>query len=405
MPAWIALALALADPSRPLQRVVEALVPPGRFAVLVTSLDRGDTLASLEPDRPLPPASTVKLVTAAVAWSFLGPDFRFLTAVVSEPPDATGTVRRLALVGHGDPTLRRADLRALAAAVRAAGLRRVTDDLVADATAWEPFGPPPGWTASDLRQPYGARPAALSVDGNVQGGRPVADAPSAALAAWRAALLAAGVAPPPRAQVRRSPAPSLAPFVDGAAPPAAVRLWALHASPPLDSVLPAMLRESDNLVAEALWVTLGRWIGGRGHPATAAALVREQLARWGVPSAGTEIVDGSGLSRRNRLTARALVHLVAHLDRWLGPATLARWLPSAGDPGSTLAWLRDPALRGRVHAKTGTLHGVVALAGVVETRAGERLAFAFLGHDLPDAATGRRVETALLRALVQFARS
>jgi D-alanyl-D-alanine carboxypeptidase/D-alanyl-D-alanine-endopeptidase (penicillin-binding protein 4) len=403
---WFAVALAVASAGEPpLQPLVRALAPPGRFAVLVVSLDRGDTLAALDADRPLPPASTAKLLTAALAWELLGPEFRFLTAVVSDPPGPDGAVRRLVLYGGGDPTLRRDDLQALAAAAHAAGLRRVTEAVLVDATAWDPFDPPPGWTAHDLRQPYGARVAAINLDGNRRGGRPVADPPGAALELWRVSLRTVGVALPPYGEVRRRPAPGLAPFADATAPAGRTHLWALHASTPLDSLLRAMLRASDNQIAEALWAAVGRWAGGRGHPAATAALARQRLAVWGVPAVGAEIVDGSGLSRRNRCSARTLVHLVAHLERVLGPATLERLLPGPAEPGSTLTWLTDPALRGRVRAKTGTLRGVVALAGLARTRAGERLAFAFLGHDLPNAAVGRRAETALLRALVQFDRN
>jgi len=109
---------------------------------------------------------------------------------------------------------------------------------------------------------------------------------------------------------------------------------------------------------------------------------REEVMRWlserGIPSAGCVIDDGSGLSKRNRLTVFTLARVLALMDRVHG----ARWratLAVAGDPGGSLrSRMNNTAAEGRVAAKTGYVLGASALSGYAETDSGRRLAFAIL---------------------------
>ena len=78
-------------------------------------------------------------------------------------------------------------------------------------------------------------------------------------------------------------------------------------SPPLAQIVRFMDRESDNFTAELLLKQIGAANGATGTTATGAALVRTTLAEAGIPLAGVRIVDGSGLSSLDRLTARAIV--------------------------------------------------------------------------------------------------
>ena len=91
------------------------------------------------------------------------------------------------------------------------------------------------------------------------------------------------------------------------------------------------------------------------------------------------MADGSGLSRRNRLTAGGITDLLATMAR--GPQADAwnRSLPAWGEEGTSLRHRPpDPVLEGRVVAKTGKLHDARALSGYVTTRGGRRLAFSLL---------------------------
>jgi serine-type D-Ala-D-Ala carboxypeptidase/endopeptidase (penicillin-binding protein 4) len=143
-----------------------------------------------------------------------------------------------------------------------------------------------------------------------------------------------------------------------------------------------MDRESDNFTAEMMLKELGAVVDGKGTTAAGARVVTRELAAAAVPLAGVRIVDGSGLSRLDRLTVDALVAILEAV--WADP-TLRRpfldALPVAGINGTLEDRMRRPPARGRVLAKTGTTREASGLAGYVR----ERYVFAVLqnGNPLP----------------------
>jgi D-alanyl-D-alanine carboxypeptidase/D-alanyl-D-alanine-endopeptidase (penicillin-binding protein 4) len=141
-----------------------------------------------------------------------------------------------------------------------------------------------------------------------------------------------------------------------------------------------MDRESDNFTAEMLLKQLGLNELDRGTSAAGASVVTQVLAEAGVPMRGVRIVDGSGLSLLDRLTANALASLLE--KAWSDPAvqpTLAAALPVAGISGTLEDRLRTPPARGHVIAKTGTTDEASSLSGYVP----ERFAFAVLQNGHP----------------------
>jgi PBP4 family serine-type D-alanyl-D-alanine carboxypeptidase len=142
-----------------------------------------------------------------------------------------------------------------------------------------------------------------------------------------------------------------------------------------------MDRESDNFTAEMLLKQLGLVELGRGTSAAGASVVMQAMAEAGVPMTGVRIVDGSGLSRLDRLTANSLAGLLraAWADPVVRPSLLAA-LPVAGINGTLEDRLRKPPARGNVLAKTGTTRDASSLSGYVRMR----FAFAILqnGHPL-----------------------
>jgi D-alanyl-D-alanine carboxypeptidase/D-alanyl-D-alanine-endopeptidase (penicillin-binding protein 4) len=146
-----------------------------------------------------------------------------------------------------------------------------------------------------------------------------------------------------------------------------------------------MLAESDNIVAEAL----ARQVAlARNQPASyagAAAAVDAALAELGLPAQESALADGSGLSRTNRLTASALTEILTYAAGGQRPelAGLLTGLPVAGWSGTLADRFQAKSGTGKagigaVRAKTGTLSGVHAMAGVVVTAEGRMLAFALL---------------------------
>src|SRR5688572_2438178 len=156
---------------------LNARVRNGSWGAMIVSLTRGDTLYSSNAGGLLLPASTMKLFTAALAFDTFGPEHQFTTSVLRDGtlgPDGMLT-GDLVLRGGGDPGLSVRYYRApaegpmasLARMVAASGIKRVSGDLIADASAFESKRVPDGWLARYLEAGYAARVSALSMNENL----------------------------------------------------------------------------------------------------------------------------------------------------------------------------------------------------------------------------------------------
>jgi D-alanyl-D-alanine carboxypeptidase/D-alanyl-D-alanine-endopeptidase (penicillin-binding protein 4) len=376
----LALAAAAASPAAdgPLApRLARALavphVAPASTAGVAVDLGTGAIVFADNAAAPLAPASTEKLAVTYALLASLGPAFRIYTEVLGHGTQVGSTWRGdLVLKGYGDPSLASAGLARLAARVRAAGISRVTGSVVGDESYFDAARTAPGWKPSFAGEESPPL-SALSVDRGLFHGALAVRPDLAAARLLVEALRAAGVA------VAGAPRTGVA----AAADPVLARL----ASPPLAAVVRAMDGESDNFAAELLLKHLGALDGMRGTTAAGAAAVRMLLANAGVPLAGVRIVDGSGLSLRDRLTAQALVAILE--ASWLDPdirPTLVAALPVAGVSGTLETRMRTAPARGNVIAKTGTTDEASALAGFVRGR----YAFAVLQNGNPLDATWAR---------------
>jgi D-alanyl-D-alanine carboxypeptidase/D-alanyl-D-alanine-endopeptidase (penicillin-binding protein 4) len=196
----------------------------------------------------------------------------------------------------------------------------------------------------------------------------VADPPLYFARAFRAALLARGIAASgPARSARTDPPGPLSP-----AAPVLVR----HRSAPLGEMAGTLMKVSQNLYAELLLHALGE---AQGTPGTRA--LAEVLAEWGVESGQVAVGDGSGLTRYNLVTAAtvdvALSRMFAapHRDRWLAA------MPVAGQDGTLQRRLRGTPAEGRVFAKTGSIAYVRALSGYARTLDDAWIQFTILANN------------------------
>ena len=344
----------------PLQaRLAKALrvphVAPARSAAVALDLATGSVLFAQNPTLPLAPASNEKLPVAYAALVTLGPTFRIETSVLGEGEiEGTTFNGTLVLRGGGDPTLSTAGLRSLAAQVRNVGIRRVSGGIVADESYFDTRRVVAGWKPSFFIEE--SAPLSALVVNRARVGRYISRTPAlSAATAFRTALRTAGVAVEGTVRL-------------GTADEFALPIATLE-SPTLASIIRFMDRESDNFTAELLLKQLGAVELERGTSAAGATVVMQTLAAAGVPMAGVRIVDGSGLSRLDRLTANALAGILraAYSDPTIKPAFVAS-LPVAGVNGTLSDRFRKPPTRGRVLAKTGTTSDASALSGYVTTR-------------------------------------
>jgi serine-type D-Ala-D-Ala carboxypeptidase/endopeptidase (penicillin-binding protein 4) len=362
--AIAAVSVVAAAPARSTEpqlatRLARALAVPhvraGLSGAAALELASGRTVFARHPTRALVPASNAKLAVAYAALARLGPEHRIETAVYGEG-ELLGSVWRgdLVLKGFGDPTLSRGDLRALARQIRAAGIRQVTGGIEADESYFDNRRTGPAWKSYYYIN-QSAPLSALTVDRARFRGWTTHAPARAAGTQFRLALRAAGVGVRGRVEA-------------GVADPLAEQL-AITASPPLARIVAFMNRESDNFTAEILLKQLGALEGGQGTSASGAQAVRRVLHDASVPLAGVRIVDGSGLSARNRLTAAAVIGIlvVAWNDPEIRPS-FVRSLAVAGVNGTLEDRMERPPARGAVLAKTGTLRVSSALSGYVRGR-------------------------------------
>jgi D-alanyl-D-alanine carboxypeptidase/D-alanyl-D-alanine-endopeptidase (penicillin-binding protein 4) len=325
----------------------------------VRDLDTGATLFAANQDVARPPASLEKLYTTSTALLRFGPDAALTTTVAGEGDlDPAGVWRgNLFLRGGGDPSLDRTAIARLAGELEAAGISRVAGSIVGDEGLFDALrGSYDTGFAYD--SDIGGVLSALSVSGGwSKDGSPAKEAARRLAAALRAdGVLVDG--------------PS-----DAGPTPADAREVASLPSPPIGDLIRLTNVPSNNFFAETLVKDLGARYGGAGTTTAGTAVVRAQMAAFGIHP---RIVDGSGLSRANRTTPRQVVRLIERMHGQEVAATFEASLPVAGRTGTISRRMRGTAAQDRCHAKTGTLIGVSSLAGYCDAAGGHVIAFAFL---------------------------
>jgi D-alanyl-D-alanine carboxypeptidase/D-alanyl-D-alanine-endopeptidase (penicillin-binding protein 4) len=374
------------------RRLTLALQPAlGRATVGVAVLDlaSGRLGYARNPDLPLEPASPEKLAVAYTALEVLGPGFRIETQVLGKG-EQRGTSWRgdLVLVGHGDPTLSSGQIARLAASLRRRGIRSVSGAIVGDESYFDSARTVAGWKPGFLMEESPPL-SALSVDRGALDGRLSGQPAEAAAILFRRALRDAGI--------RVGGSATTGSAGTSATPLAAVR------SPTLARIVSAMDVESDNFTAELLLKQLGARELDHGSSAAGAEVVRRTLAAAGVPLAGVAIVDGSGLSQFDRMTARALVGILAAAARSPNArAALPASLPLAGVSGTLARRLPAGPAHAFVRAKTGSTDVASALVGYAG-----RYAFAILMNARPwiDAARAHAAQDRFAQLVASLARA
>jgi serine-type D-Ala-D-Ala carboxypeptidase/endopeptidase (penicillin-binding protein 4) len=357
----------------------------------------GQLMAERNADLAVIPASTMKLITAAVAVEVLGRDRVFTTRVtgtIGEEADvgvAGAVIGDLFLVGGGDPLLGTdwwsasglqqhppfhvTRLEQLADAVVAKGVTRVTGSVVGDGSRYDDEWFPPSWDASLHKVEAGPIDGLLVNDARDAALDPthVADDPALGAATLFTTML----------QERGVQ-------IDGfprSGDTTSQTELASVTSRPLSDIVEEMLRTSDDNTAEMLLKEIGLERRGLGTREAGLAIVQSTLEVWGIPLDGVVLVDGSGLSNDDRLTCRTLLALLqlGHIDDVVGEG-----LPVAGESGTLIDAFLDSPIVGRMHAKTGTLNNadnttptsdppaVKALAGYVEPAGGGAIEFVLI---------------------------
>lgn len=452
---------------RKLNRVLsDNRVEKAGTGAVVLDARSGEVLYNRGGSKALVPASNTKIVTAAAALETLTGDYRFETRVVRRAKVVDGVLQgRLYLKGYGDPTLRRADLERLAKQVRAYGIRKVSGSLFVDPTFFEARQYNPGWSTSYADDYYAAPISALTLAPNADydsgtvlinykagssghkakitttpaaartyvdisnktttsssgssttisasrnhgsntitvGGRvPRGRSGSRLITVHRPELYAAAVF---RAELAKLKITIAGRTKVGATPRDGRELIARDRSMPLNELLIPFMKLSNNMHAEALTKAMSRETGGAGTWRDGLAVTTAYMAKVGTPMAGISLTDGSGLTRRNRLTARGLATFLQKIrsEDWYGAFYAS--MPVAGNSSRLVGGTLRNRMNGtraanNARGKTGTLTRVTALSGYVTGRDGRRYTYSMISNY--SGSTPRPVENTLVVALANW---
>ena len=166
-----------------------------------------------------------------------------------------------------------------------------------------------------------------------------------------------------------------------AAAPALGRVVAQVESAPVDALVGAMLRYSDNQHADVLMLELGRIGADEGTLAAGGSVIEEQLLAWCDGTSGSSD-DGSGLSRSNRRSAREFQEILRAVRGVEIGQRLRTQLPVGGVSGTLASRFGDDV--GRVAAKTGTIVGGRSLSGYTKTDSGREAVFSIIVNGEPE---------------------
>jgi len=169
-------------------------------------------------------------------------------------------------------------------------------------------------------------------------------------------------------------------------------------SPPLLDILQRGLKRSQNLYLQNLLLSVGVHEQVALGPTTPGPFtsteqwgikaLQQLLEQIGISPSTSLLTEGTGLSRRDLVTADALVRLLSYLAAQPYASQLQDALPIAGVDGTLIGRMRHTAAENNVHAKTGSMQFVHSLVGYVTSATGERLAFAIMLNNYDPPADG-----------------
>lgn len=433
---------------------------PKHVGVLIRSKLGDTTLFSHRADEKRIPASNIKLLTTAGALAVLGPDYTFPTDVYRSGSLEKGVLNgNLYLKGYGDPLLVQERLRELARALRLRGVRLVKGNIVGDDSFFDKKRYGRGWRDKGSPRPYQAPYGALTLNFSlvtvyVEPGKSVGaparvqlDPPSdgfrimnktVTVSRGRRPIIHIGRRRGKKADIiqvrgnisihqerrkfnvavsdpilysttaflamlKREGIQVEGRVMDGATP-ADANLLARQLSPPLATIVRGLNKFSNNLVAEQILKTLGAEVHGLpGTTEKGLLVVRDFLLGIGISADDFDLADGSGLSRLNRVTPRAIVALLERMadDFRMRPEFLGS-LAVIGVDGTVEKKLRNSDAARRIRAKTGLLFGVHALSGYAAARNGETLVFSILVNE--NACRPKRLVNRIVLAMTSFNR-
>jgi D-alanyl-D-alanine carboxypeptidase/D-alanyl-D-alanine-endopeptidase (penicillin-binding protein 4) len=348
-----------------LQQKLDAIVAPVRDAgITVTAkvihADYNKTLYEYKPETEVIPASITKLITAACSLSKLGQSYNLSTIIYTDDNKMSGGVinGNIYLKGYGDPDFSSADLKSLSDDLLKLGIKEITGNIVADESFFDnDYHTLSSSYKGDTGPSYWPYVNALAFNKN-KGGNPATSAANE----LAANLTAGGV------KLDGS-------VIMGTTPEGSKEIAKF--SHTIYDVLANMCKESDNHSAITMFKLVGAKL--KENPGTIAKgqeVIQSFLTELGVSRYSYEILEGSGLTRYNKVNSDVYIKLLKYMydDRFLFDYFMHA-LSVSGKEGTLRNRMAGTEAEGNVFAKTGTLNEVSALSGYVIDKDSEILIF------------------------------
>jgi D-alanyl-D-alanine carboxypeptidase/D-alanyl-D-alanine-endopeptidase (penicillin-binding protein 4) len=455
----LAVAPAFAQQSQLPQSVAQALakagIPQSSVALYAQGVDAAMPIVAFNAAKPMNPASVIKLVTTFAALDLLGPTYTWKTEAYLSGPLKDGVLQGdLVLKGYGDPKLTLERFWLLVQSLRARGLTEIRGDLVLDRTYFELDNHDPAQFDGESLRPYNVGADALLVNFKTVRFLFVPDStrnsvriiPEPALAQvhvanfvklgpgfcgdWRAGL---------RVDIQRVDDHTRVTFSGTMPASCSERYWnvsvldhpefvygvfrslwetsggTLHGlvregtlapgaspfatieSPAAAEIVRDINKYSNNVMARQVFLTLSaQLLDLPGSYERSQRVVRNWLDSRGLALPELQTENGSGLSRKDRISAAGLGKLL--LAIWASPVMpeLMASLPVVAQDGTMKRRLKFQGVARNAHVKSGSLSDSRTLAGYVLDRNGRRLVVVFLVND-PNARASQPAHDAVLR--------
>lgn len=448
-----------------IQKIDDALkarcLDDDQTSVSVVAMPSGKVIYASNTSQPLLPASVMKIITTAAALHHLSPEYRFKTQFLHNGTRKNGVIQGdLIIRGGGDPRLSTEQFWYVANQIKASGINEITGNLVVDTHFFDQYDRAPEWEIERTQRAYDAKLGVLSLNFNtiaihVQPGSQVGDRLNAWLdpmpayidlhntsrtikrgrsTIWahrnenipgqlqmqiggklpigvQEKIIRLNIDNPTRyaAETFRALLQQVGVKINGEIKTVSTSLAGnelyTHLSEPLSLILKELNTYSNNFTAEQIIKTIAaERFGTPGSHAEGLRLVKDFLRIIGANLQNVILADGSGLSRKNRLTTQIMTDLLtAMYSRFdIGPDFIAA-LRVMGADGVLSKRLSNSPARGKIRAKTGTLIKVSTLAGYVESKNKTVFAYAlFLNNNRCGHWRADKVEDSIVTAIYEF---
>ena len=362
------------DVQSKIREVLDALPASTELGILIYNPLTEDTIYSVNHTRSMIPASNTKLFTTATALTIMGSDFVFYTKILADTNSIVNDniSGNLYIKGYGNPVFTSEDMDSLVEQLVKLGIKKITGNIIGDDTFFDNVYTRDDWIKDEKANVKLPPISALVVDRNTKIIRKkrrgrwrnyrvnVSNPPQHAAELLKHKLVEAGIEISGKTMVGKSPADAKV----------------LVESPViLNHLIQLINKNSDNFLAECLFKSIGAVASGeQGNSFYSTQTILTFIEDNGIYSKGTAVVDGSGISRFDQITAGAIVGLLEKMYFDLNNfPDFYNSLSIAGVDGTLENRINESGPDIIFRGKTGTLNGVSSLAGYLTTKNGDEI--------------------------------